>query len=89
MTTRPASEIRDHDAAAEWVGMPAFAPEDPRPWALVIRTATAEQREEVCRILGIERPTKMIGKDEAGVARHWTARWPWSPREDLASVRFD
>lgn len=89
--TRPQSEVRDLDAAAEWVGMPAFAPEDPWPWALVIRTATPEQREEVCRILGIERPTKMIGKTEdgKGPARHWTARWPWSPREDLAALRFD
>ena len=85
MVTRPASEIRDHDSALRsLVPTSSFTPEDPLPWALVVRTATAEQREEVCRLLviGCADEDGPVPGGRAGEELHRPL--PWSPWRTLS-----
>lgn len=78
--TRPASEIRDFDAAAEWAGMPGYEEGGDRVLKLVVSFKTEGNREEFVKRTGIE-----IDKREAVV---WSTRWPFTEREDLASLQF-
>jgi len=65
--TRPATEIRDHDEAAHYVGMPEFEPE-PKRITLVLCFDTEEQRQELADKLDL-----VIAKKQLGL---WTAWWP-------------
>jgi len=75
--TRPQSEIRDRDEAAEWVGMPEFERE-PLPLQLRISFRNAEHREEFGRILGLRLTEKTRG-----------AWWPPKEMEDPGSLMFE
>lgn len=44
LISRPTSEIRDRDAAAEWVGMPDYTPEG-NVWKLVVQFVSVEDRD--------------------------------------------
>ena len=82
MTTRPKSEIEDHDHAAEWVGMADF--ETPgKAIQLVVSFETEEQRVEFVEKHGDVEP------HVRGDVRTWSALWPARERQDLASVYFD
>ena len=82
MVTRPASEIADFDAAAEWTGMPEFE-HAPTNIQIVIRCDTEQDRTDVLALLDV--PEKHI--------RHgreiWSLRWPTRGQDDVASLVFE
>lgn len=78
MVTRPESEIKDFNEAAEWVGMPAYD-EGQEPLKAVLSFRSSEDRAEFCRMLGLE-------DSDAKTLSSW---WPPKEREDLASMRFE
>jgi hypothetical protein len=81
MVTRPASEIADFDEAAHWVGMPDYEGGLGRKPKLVIAFPDDAARERF-----VSETELAIDKRQAQV---WTTRWPFTPREDLASLRFE
>ena len=80
MVTRPASEITDADSAAEWVGMPDYDEGD-EVFRLIVSFTTEEDRKRFVSEASIEIDTKRAGG--------WQTRWPWTEREDLASLKFE
>jgi hypothetical protein len=79
MVTRPASEIADHDAAAEWLGMPDYVPR-PEDRKYVITFADDETRDRFAKLHDLPQ-----GK-EGG--KTWATWWPPKEREDLTSVKY-
>jgi hypothetical protein len=80
MVTRPASEIENHDAAAEWIGMPDYVPKpDQRKYIIVF--PDDEQRERFAKANDLP-----IGKTGSSA---WSTNWPPKEREDLVSVRYE
>ena len=80
MTTRPESEIEHYDAAAEWVGMPAYQEPENRI-KLILTFETLEDRQELLDLLEIEHVAN----------QRWTmtAWWPdRGERQDLKSLLF-
>jgi hypothetical protein len=77
MVTRPASEIADFDAAAEWVGMPEFEAA-PKALKMIVAFRDEKDRAAFAKLLGIEVTDKTKGI--------W---WPHKPKQDLASSRFE
>jgi ParB-like nuclease family protein len=77
LITRPASEIADFDAAAEWTGMPEYEVGG-RPIQLVISFRSKEDRDAFAEKLGVRLTEKMRGI--------W---WPQEDRIDAASVHFE
>lgn len=80
MITRPAHEIRDFDAAAEWAGMPDYEPAEKR-LSLVLICWTEEDREELIRKLGVTVSSK--------VRQVWSAWYPPQLKDDSSSLMFD
>jgi len=80
MVTRTAAEIADYDAAAEWVGMPDYDA-GTEVFRLVVSFITQDDRERFVNEGSIE-----IDKRSEAV---WSTRWPWTEREDLASLKFE
>lgn len=77
MVTRPASEIADFDAAAEWVGLPEYRPE-PNVIKLTIAFDSAERRREFLDLIGVR-----LEVDDSSF------RWPVANQhDDVSSVRF-
>lgn len=81
MVTRPASEIADFDAAAEWVGLPEYEDGEQSKFKLIITFREADDRELFANTFKLQ-----IDKKQERV---WTTRWPFTEREDLASLRFE
>jgi len=81
-TTRPASEVQSMDEAAAWVGMPEYE-EGGSTIKLVISFKSDEDRARFLAETGI-RIDKSAIKGST-----WSTRWPWTDREDSASVRFE
>ncbi len=81
MVTRPRSEVRDFDEAAEWVGMPEYEVQE-KPWQLIVSFKTKEDR-----IAFVE--SNKIKKHGSEDGRSWSARWPPRGREDLVSVKYE
>jgi len=77
MVTRPSSEVRDHDEAAEWLGLPDYEPMS-KGLKYTISFETNEDRERFAKATGLR-----IGKPESPT---WSANWPEKPRDDLKSV---
>lgn len=102
--SRPASEIKNHDAAAEWIGLPEFEPQEQR-LTLTLSFDTEEDRAELIEWLPansevLRRVTRGLLPEEVGVtivqkrpteggARSNSAWWPARPKQDLASLRFE
>lgn len=80
--TRPASEIEDLDAAAQWVGMPEYDADGDGRIQIIVNFATEEDRKEFCQLLGLE--ASKIAKEGAGKSI-W---WPKQEKHDLASLHF-
>lgn len=80
LTTRPESEIRDTNAAAEWVGMPDFEPQAERI-KLVLAFDSEADRDTLIEQLGL-----IIAKK---TRQTWSAWWPPRELEDLSSLRFE
>lgn len=76
MVTRPSSEIRDFNAAAEWLGMPDWSPEPKHPFVIVHFDNEAD-KQQFAKLVGEEftENTKSI----------W---WPKKPKDDQSSIRF-
>ena len=83
--TRPLGEIKSFNAAAHWVGMPDYEPED-EPLKLTVSFANEEDREAFFQKLEItdERVTKPAGRLKS--ASMW---WPVREREDPSSLIFE
>jgi hypothetical protein len=80
MVTRPAGEIADFDAAAEWVGMPEYEAGADPPQVIVSFDSEAE-REAFVALVQVQ--TVYRG------GRRWNFHWPEQGRVDVASVRFE
>lgn len=74
--TRPQSEIKNFNEAAEWVGMPEYEQAD-LALKVVISFQNAEDRERFFQVLNLKHTDKTRAT--------W---WPEREREDLASVTF-
>lgn len=81
LVTRPAHEIPDANAAAEWVGMPDFQTGDQR-WQLVVSFASTDDRQRFidehnfqCTYTGVERTA-------------WSMSWPYAERRDQKAVEY-
>jgi len=89
MVTRPASEIRGVDAAAEWAGMPGY---DPTSNTNALCRVIVNFDTEADRAAFIAQNGLIIHKrlnDATGVAgKLFTTYWPPRPRDDIASLRF-
>lgn len=83
MVTRPRSEVEDFDAAAHWVGLPAYKAGKPTP-KLVISFDGEADRESFLQLVGIAADNK-----GAGSKTTLSARWPARRPRDLVSVRFE
>lgn len=79
MVTRPAAEIADHDAAAQWVGMPEFD-QGEKQFKLVVTFP-----DEAAREAFVAEHKMRIDKK---VQTTWGTRWPFTEREDVATLRF-
>lgn len=76
MITRPASEIKDKDEAAEWLGMPNWEPK-PETLKVIVSFDSPEDRKDFFNKLGyrVTENTKSI----------W---YPDRPRDDVQSVQL-
>jgi hypothetical protein len=80
MVTRPQSEIRDINEAAEWVGLPSYEPKE-QPCQVRISFMDSAVRRQFMVALGY--PSDM--KDES---QCWSVWYPRKEREDPSSLRF-
>jgi hypothetical protein len=77
MVTRPASEIKDKNEAAEWIGMPDWEVE-PAPIKLIVSFANESDRSEFARIVGYSLTEKT------------TSVWfPPRARDDNSGLKFE
>jgi hypothetical protein len=83
MVTRPTSEIRDHNEAAHWVGMPDYEPETP-PFQVTVSFDTEEEKKEFLAMLGAEHK-HMKGRDSR-VTSVW---WPLREKDDVGSLIYE
>jgi hypothetical protein len=79
MVSRPASEIEDFDAAAQWVGMPEYDDMGPGQIQVTVHFASDVDRDEFARRLDLE-PSELSRKKSI-----W---WPDREKDDMRSVRF-
>lgn len=94
MISRPASEVADHDAAAEWVGMPEFE-SPPKLYKVLISCDSEKHRQELVDKLDLNIYTTQ------GKQGTWSARYPkrafgslmgagdWTEAEDEAEAEND
>ena len=82
LVTRPADEIEDIDAAAQWAGMPEYDDKGADRIQIIVNFANEQDRAEFCRLLGLD--ARAIAKEGHGKSI-W---WPKETRDDLPSVRF-
>ncbi len=80
MITRPASEIADFDASAEWVGMPDYEA-GPLPVAVNIQFDT-----DTDRLTFIDKMELVVSKRQG---RTWSTWWPPRDRNDVASLKWE
>lgn len=83
--TRPQSEIKDFDAAREWVGLPAYDSDDPTKsdeLAITIVFANAADRERYVAETNLQVRCKRGGKK-------WSTLWPYQEKNDRSSLKFE
>lgn len=83
--TRHADEIKDANAAAEWVGLPGYQDKDDskdNEPSIIIRFETPEDRTRF-----VEKIQLQIREKRS--ERTWSTIWPYQERNDLKSVRFE
>lgn len=84
MMTRTRDEIKDKNAAGQWVGMPAHVDEADPP-KLVISFDSEEDREKLLELINV----KTINRKSIGAnSTTWSVRWPDRERRDLTSLGF-
>lgn len=102
MVTRPATEIRDFNEAAHWVGLPTYGEEpdeeEPAGGGSGGSGGTGRPfREEIQLVVNFdseedrERFMAHAGIDKTRYRRGptWSTWWPEKEREDLASLRYE
>jgi len=82
MVSRPDHEIRDFDAAKEWVGMPEFDSGE-RTIALTMQFDSQEERERFVKLYEIT-----VSRKPAKAEGTWSAWWPARAKVDLNSAAF-
>lgn len=82
MTTRPSSEIRNKNEAAEWLGMPEYDEGEGNLPRLVISFPDEASRKRFCH-------EQQIKVDKKADRTAWSTRWPFTERLDTSSVRFE
>ena len=80
MTTRPSSEIKNINEAAEWLGMPNYEPTEV-PYKISINFRNIEDRTQFLSLSGLE-----MADSESKTLIGW---FPPKEREDKASVKYD
>ncbi len=83
--TRHADEIKDFDAAKEWVGLPSYDEKDDtkdKQPIIEISFNNEKDREAFVKKFDIKI------KDTRG-GRKWSTIWPFQERNDLKSVKFE
>ncbi len=83
--TRDSSEIKDHSAAAEWLGMPSYQVED---------NSKAEAPTLVVSFVNVEDRQKFVDEFKLRISGtrgdvKWTTTWPYIERNDTKSVKFE
>lgn len=78
--TRPESEIKDFDEAAEWVGMPEYEPIDRHP-RVTINFESEADRELFLQTIGATFVNKKMQSA-------WLLWWPERRNHDMKSVKF-
>lgn len=81
MVTRPMSEIRDINQAAEWVGMPEFVPQSD-PIKLVIQFDDEEMRKRFMAQNGLETIHMAHNKT-------WSTWYPERPKANPSSMMYE
>jgi hypothetical protein len=83
--TRDASEIKDFNAAAEWLGMPEYDLEDESMKSepvIMISFKNCEDRDRFIKETGLKFLYKQGNK-------RWSTMWPFEGRKDKKSVKFE
>ena len=81
MVTRPRSELRDMEAAGEWLGLPGFDPEA-KPPQVTVKFADLADRD---RFMAEHLPgTSVVYK----LGDSWIVNWPDRPHHEEFPVRF-
>lgn len=80
VVTRPETEVKDHNAAAEWIGLPEFNAH-PHPPKLVLSFDNEVDRDKLMADLGL-----FVSQRRREVISSW---YPPREREDPFSLRFD
>jgi len=92
MITRPASEIKDSDAAAEWLGMPDYEPLKNR-LKVIVSFDNNEDRVEFCKTNDFMRLAGLDLVPSAQKAHYkvrvWSSWWPEREDDDITSVIFE
>jgi ParB-like chromosome segregation protein Spo0J len=84
MVSRTSAEIKDFDAAAEWVGMPEFNT-GAKSVFLTVNFRSEEDRDKFFEDYGLD--ASSVKKFTGG--NHWSMWWPASERNDLQSLRLE
>jgi hypothetical protein len=79
MVTRPASEIRGMNEAAEYIGMPEYDPGGTQ-YKIVVTFENEADRKKFADSISLK-----VDKMERFT---WSTRWPFTRREDAHSLRF-
>lgn len=80
-TSRPASELQDQDAVAEWVGMADWEQKPEYP-ELSIKFDDEQSRQDFMDMIGATIINKKFG-------RVWSIWYPERSREDLINLKFE
>jgi hypothetical protein len=87
MATRPASEVADFDAAAEWVGMPEYESGEPAAVQVVVSFRTNEAFREFAARLGVAvEDRKLQSQDRVWKMAMW---YPPEHRDDNSALKFE
>ncbi len=78
--TRPASEIKDMDAASHWAGLPSFEEIVDDSIRLKIQFLSEADRQKFCDQFKIK--VRMKGE------KVWSTSWPWTESKDNSSLKF-
>lgn len=82
--SRPETEIRDLDKAAEWVGLPEYDESGDKLFKVVVSFTSEEDRAEFVKKMGGEDATRCVKGPV------WSFRYPLRDHtDDWESIRFD
>lgn len=84
--TRPASELREHGDAAEWVGLPEYEMQA-RPYKVIVSCSNEADYVALMEHLGQEKPK--LARNKERLSKTFACWWPAREREDPGSVKYD